>query len=257
MSEPAAPAAPVAKKGLSTGAKVAIGCLVGLMLVVGGCFVVTAFFVKKGVHAVKEFADETQKDPDLAAYKGALLMFKMQPDVEVVSSDAKAKSITVRDKKTGKETTFNLSDIKSGHLSIKSGDDEVNVEGNASPDGKSGSFKITSNKGKMVLGGDGSEIPSWVPIYPGAKTDGYSSLDSAEETSGTFTIHTPDAADRVLAYYENALKRSGYKVEKTTMQSDKATGGNLTATSGNRTINIAVATQEGQSQGLVAYSEKP
>jgi len=253
MSEPSVPPAP--KKGMSTGAKIAIGCGIAVLLGIGGCFVVTGFFVKKGVDTMKDFAETAQKDPDMAAYKLALGAFKLNPEVEVVSSDADAKTITVRNKKDGKEVTFNLADIKAGRLSIESDGETVNFEGNTSPDGKSGSFKVTSDKGSMTIGGE-AEIPDWVPVYPGARTEGHSSIKSGTEASGTFTIHTPDSSDRVVAYYEHELKAAGFEVQKSTLQSSNATGGNVNARLGNRTVNVTVATQEGETQGLVAFTEK-
>ena len=256
MSEPVVPPPPAGpKKGLSTGAKVAIGCLVAVVLCVGGCFVVGGFFVTKGVKSLKSFAETAQKDPDLAAYKAALIAFKLNPDVEIVSSDESAKTITVRDKTDGKEITFNLADIKAGRLSMTSGEDEVKFEGNSAPDGKTGSFKITSNKGTMVLGGD-AQVPDWVPVYPGARTEGQSLVASGGESTGSFSLEIADGADRVLAYYEHALKAKGYTVEKTSLDSTNATGGTLNATSGARTISVTVANQEGQSQGMVQFSEK-
>jgi len=256
MTEPAPPPPP-AKKGLSTGAKIAIGCLVAVCLVAGGCFVVTAFFAKKGVDALRGFAEDVEKDPDSAAYKAALWAFKANPEFDVVASDDAAKTITVREKKTGKEVTFDLADIKSGRLTIESDEGgKVNLDANVAPDGKSGGFAITSDKEKMVLGADAESVPGWIPIYPGGRAESFSSLESNGERSGTFTLHTSDAVDEVLAHFERELRGAGFEVEKSTMESASARGGNLTARSGERTVNITLFTQEGETQGLVAYSEK-
>jgi len=107
----------------------------------------------------------------------------------------------------------------------------------------------------MVLGGD-AQVPDWVPVYPGARTEGQSLLTANGEETGSFVIHTADASDRVLAYYEHAFKSSGYAVEKSSLDSANATGGTLSATSGKRTISVTVANQEGESQGMVQFSEK-
>jgi hypothetical protein len=262
MSQPIVPPPPpldsgvAPKKGLSTGAKVALGCLVALLLVAGGCFVVSAFFVKKGVDAVRGFAQDVESNPDAAAVKALELAMRMNPEVEVVSSDPEAGTLTLREKRTGKVVTFNAEDLKSGRFSFESEGEKVQIDADQGEGGEPGGLRIASGDKTMVFGADAEAIPDWVPRYPGARADSFSTLEAAEETSGTFTIHTADAAADVLAFYERELKSAGFEVEKTTMQSASAEGGNLTAKAGDRSLNIALASQEGETQGLVAFAEK-
>ncbi|HLF57871.1 MAG TPA: hypothetical protein VI942_13610 [Thermoanaerobaculia bacterium] len=251
MTEPAPPPPP-AKKGLSTGAKIAIGCLVAVCLVAGGCFVVTMFVGKK----VVDFAKEAERDPEAAAVKATALMMKMNPDVEVVSSDPEAGTITLREKRTGKVVTFNAEDLKRGKFSFEAEGEKFSIDADASKSGEPGAIRIESGKEKMVLGADVESIPGWIPAYPGGRAESFSSLESNGERSGTFTLHTSDAVDNVLAHFERELRGAGFEVEKSTMNSPTARGGNLTARSGGRTLNITLFTQEGETQGLVAYSEK-
>ena len=75
--------------------------------------------------------------------------------------------------------------------------------------------------------------------------------------SASFTIHTSDSAETVLAYYEEKLKAAGFEVQRTTLETAGAMGGNLAAQSGARTLNVTVATQEGETQGLIAYVDQP
>ncbi len=257
MSDPVVVPPPPGKKGLSTGAKVAIGCLIAVVLCAGGCFVVTAIGLKWAGGKVKDFAERSEKDPDYGAYKLALMAFKANPDYEVVSSDDDAKSITVREKKTGKQVTFTMADIKSGKLSIESEGEKVNVDVDQS--GKDGgAMTISSEKGKLTFGAaDISSLPGWVLVYPGARTDGVSTLESAGEKSGTFTIHTSDSAEQVLAFYAAKLDGAGFKIEKTTVSGSEAAGGSVTGTAGNRSLSVIVSNQEGETQGLVAFTEKP
>jgi len=256
MSEPAVQPAP--KKGMSTGAKIAIGCVIALLLCIGAC---VAFVGVGGMwlkNKVQGMSERYEKDPDAAAYDAALMAFKLNPDLEIVSQDEATKTITVRDKKDGKEVTFNLDDIKAGRLSIESGGEKGNIGVQGGENGQGGSMTVESDKGKMVLGGgDAAALPVWLPAYPGARTDGVSSLESNGEKSGTFTIHTADTVDQVLAFYESRLKSDGFEVNKATLNIPGAVSANLTAKSANRTLNVTVATQEGETQGLVAYSEKP
>jgi hypothetical protein len=240
------------KKGLSPLAWFAIGCGALIVLGLGSCFVMTAIVAKKA----KSFVTDLEQNPDAAAVKAAELAMRLNPEVEVVSSDPKEGTLTVREKATGKEVTFTLEDIKAGKLTIESGGEKVNVDVNATEQG--GSMTVTSDKGTMVIGGgDGSQVPDWVPGYPGAKADSFSNVRSGGENSGTFSIHTQDSAETVIAFYETKLKAAGFEVEKGMLDANGAMGGNLVARSGNRTVNVTVATQEGATQGLIAYTEKP
>lgn len=240
------------KKGLSPLAWFAIGCGALIVLGLGSCFVMTAIVAKKA----KSFVTDLEQNPDAAAVKAAELAMRLNPEVDVVASDPKAGTLTVREKATGKEVTFTIEDIKSGKLTIQSGDEKVNVDVDASE--KGGSMTVTSDQGTMVIGGgDGSQVPDWVPAYPGARADSFSNVRAGDENSGTFSIHTQDSAETVLAYYEAKLKAAGFEVEKGTLETSGALGGNLLARSGSRTVNVTVATQEGATQGLIAYSEKP
>jgi len=261
MSEPLVPPPPppgaaAPRKGLSTGAKIAVGCLVAALLVAGGCFVVTAFFVKKGSDAIKSFAEDAEKNPDAAAVKAVELMMKLNPEVDVVSSDPGKGTITLREKRTGKVVTFHAEDIRNGKVSFESEGEKVAIDADQGKDGQPGGLRVQTSDRSMVFGADAESIPDWVPRYPGGRADAFSTLDGPTETSGTFTIHTADPADDVLAYYEKALQDAGFEVEKSTLQSSTAKGGNLTARAGDRAVNIALASQEGETQGLIAFSEK-
>jgi len=263
MSEPVIPPPPAAgpgaaepKKGLSTAAKVALGCLVALLLVAGGCFVVTAFFVKKGVDAAKTFVADVERDPEAAAVKTIELAMRMNPEVEVVSSDLDAGTITLREKRTGKVVTFYAEELQSGRFSFESEGETVEFDFDEGEEGEPGGLRIATSDRTMVIGGDSEAVPSWVPRYPGGRAESFSTLESGGEISGTFTVHTADPVEEVLAFYVSELEAAGFEVEKTSMETASAVGGNITAKAGARSVNVALAEQEGETQGLVAYAEK-
>lgn len=249
---PAAPGAAAPKKGLSTGAKIAIGCLIALFLLAAGCFVVTAFVGKK----VVDFAKEAEKDPEAAAVKAIELMMRMNPEVDVVSSDPEAGTITLREKRTGKVVTFEADDLRSGRVSFESEGERVEIDADEGEGGEPGALRIASGDRTMVFGAEAEAVPAWVPHYPGARAESFSTVEAGSEVSGTFTIRTSDSVEQVLAFYERTLTDGGFAVEKSTMESASATGGNLTAKADDRSLNIALAWQEGETQGLVAYAEK-
>jgi len=241
---------------MSTGAKVAIGCLIALALVVGGCFVVSAFFLKKGVDAVKGFAEDVEKDPNAAAVKAVELMMKVNPEVDVVSSDPSAGTITLREKRTGKVVTFHAEDLREGRFSFESEGEKVNFDVDESEGDRPGAVSIQSKEGKVVFGADEDAVPDWVPRYPGGSATSFSTVEAKDEISGTFSIRTEDDPVSVLDSFASRLEADGFEVRKTTLESANARGGNLTASSGARTVNVTIAAQEGETQGLVAYSEK-
>lgn len=250
---PPAPGAPAPKKkGLSPLAWFAIGCGGLILLGLGSCFVMTAFVANKA----KNFVEDIEKNPDAAAVKAAEMAMRLNPDVEVVSSDPEAGTLTVRDKASGKEVTFNLEDIKAGRLSIESGDEKIGVDFDATDHG-TGSMTITSDEGTMKFGGgDGSKVPDWVPTFPGARADSFSSLEANGQRSGSFAIRTADSTESVLEFYALKLQAAGFQIERSTFQTNGALAGTIGGSAEGRTVNVTVASQEGETQGLVTYSEK-
>ena len=257
MSEPVVPPPPSdssasPKKGLSTGAKVAIGCLVALLVCMGGCAIVTFWIGKKATNFVKDM----ENNPNAATVKAVEMMMKFNPDVEVVSSDPGKGTITLRDKKTGKVVTFNAVDIQNGKFSFEEDGKSTSVDFSGGEQG--GTMAVESDEGRAVFGaGDAASVPAWVPSYPGARQEGFNSLEANGGREGTFTLHTGDPVDQVASWFESTLKAAGFEVEKSTLDVQGALTANVNAKSGNRGVNVVVSSQEGETQGLVAYSEKP
>jgi hypothetical protein len=241
---PAAPGAPATKKGTSALVWILAGCG-GLIVVLGLIFAGLTYW---GFHKVKGYAELAKKNPALAAAK---LMVAANPNVEIVSEDDNAGTITVRDKKTGEEITMNAEDIKNGRLkfSNKKGE-EVTFEGSGKP-GKEG-FKIESSKGTMTFGGaEGEAPPAWVPTYPGGKTIATSREKTAEGFTGTFSFQTGDPVEAVTTRYETELKAKGFDVNRVSM----ATMVNLTAKGdgGKRTVNVTAMRVNDLTQVTVSY----
>ncbi len=239
-----APGAPAPKKGSSALVWILAGCG-GLIVIIGLIFAGVTYW---GYHKVKGYAEVAKKNPALAAAK---LMVAANPNVEIVSEDDEAGTITIRDKKTGEEITMNAQDIKSGRLkfSNKKGE-EVTFQGSGKP-GQEG-FSIQSKKGSMTFGsGEGVAPPSWVPTYPGAKTIATSREKTENGFTGTYSFQTADPVDVVTAHYEKELKGSGFQVNRVAM-----TGmGNLTAKGddGKHTVNVTVIRVGEATQVTVEY----
>lgn len=254
MSEPISPNTP--KKGMSTLVKVLLGCGVLLVLGVGSCFIVSGYFLKKGVNKLESFAKEMESNPDAAVVRAAEIALRLNPELDVVSSDPLGGTITVREKATGKEITFTLEDIKAGRFTVRSGDEVAHVDVDASAEA-GGQMKVTTDQGTATFGVGAQTAPDWVPTYPGGRSDGLASIEANGEKSGSFTLTTADAPDAVLAFYEEKLKAAGFEVQRASLSVDGAPSGTLSATAEKRVLSITAAAQDGSTQALVTYNEKP
>lgn len=158
---------PRPKKGMSGLAIAGIGR--GGLIVIGliGVFMLLG----KACTGLKEYAEEAQKNPAKAA---AMLVTKFNPDIEVVSTNDTAGEITIRDKKTGKETTLSFEDIANGKFSMTDGDGKtISVDGSqAAKDGTVRDSRAQWRNGdQRHRCQHGGRCP-WpgVPQYPGLKT---------------------------------------------------------------------------------------
>jgi hypothetical protein len=73
------------------------------------------------------------------------------------------------------------------------------------------------------------KLPAWLPAYSGAKPEGFST-EGTSGSAGGFGFKTSDSAGKVAAFYDDELKKAGFKVEVTT----HASGAILNAESGTR-----------------------
>jgi len=244
-------APPPPKQGMGPLAWIGIGC--GVIIVIGliGLGVV-GFFVKKKV-------DQYKENPTMAA---AADIVRLNPDLELVSSDPKAGSITVKDKKSGEVTTFKAEDVANGKFSVTTKDGTTSIDASAAKDGKGATFKVTDEKGQEQVSTFGAttpqSLPSWVPAYPGGTVQGTFDTTGPQGRSAAFGMSTTDATGKVLDWYEAQLKAAGLKVEKSTYNANGQTGGVVTAKSDDekRTVNIMVGSAEGKTQATVTFEDK-
>jgi hypothetical protein len=243
---PAQPAAgaPAPKKGTSPLVWILAGCG-GLIVIVGIIFAGLTYW---GYHKAKGYVESAKKNPAVAAAK---LAVAFNPDLEIVSEDDEAGTLTIRNKKTGEEITMNAEDIKQGRLKFKNEKgEEVTFEGSGK-EGKEG-FKVKTKKGTMTFGhAEGEAPPPWVPTYPGAKIMASSKEKTDEGLKGTYSFQTADSTGDVLKHYESELKRGGFEVERT----DMGGIGNLSAkrAGGERKVNITAIPLDKLTQVTVAY----
>jgi hypothetical protein len=90
----------------------------------------------------------------------------------------------------------------------------------------------------------------WIPIYPGGTVVGTASTKQDRATESTLNFGTKDQADRVLSFYEAALKKGVFRFD-TVAKSDNGGTVRSMAHQGKTTVVVTIhATGEG-SQGEI------
>jgi hypothetical protein len=247
---PATPVPPAQKK-TSPLVWVLVGCG-GIVLLAAVIMLVAGVFVAKKVGS---YAKEAEKNPAMAAAK---MIVAMNPDLETVSTDESAGTITIRNKKTGEVITVDLDDIKKGKLRFKNEKGET-AEISASGEGESGKIEIKSDKGSMSFGsGAETQAPAWVPAYPGVQPQGMYSTKGPGGTSAAYAFDTKDSPATVMRYYEEKLKEAGFEVTSSTFKKGAELAGGLVnaeAKAEKREIHVSVSAQGEGTKVAVNFTE--
>jgi hypothetical protein len=240
-----------AKKGLPVWAWIGIGCgalivLVLIVVTIGGVLV---------ANKVKDVAADFEKNPAMAT---ARMIVKLNPELEEVSTDEEEGTITVRNTKTGEETTVNFEDIEDGKFSFKTGDREITVDATGLED--TGSIKVTDDEGAVVFStGETSaeDIPPWVPVYPGTEPTSRHTMRNDENLTGGFEVVTTDRVAVVLEFYRTTLEGAGYKISVNTFSQDDSEGGMVNGRheSEQRSVVVILNSEEGSTKVVVSYNQ--
>lgn len=239
------------KKGLSTGAKVAIGCgavvvlgVIALMLVLGW-----------GVSKAKDLAEKYEGNPAGAA---AEMVVRAHPDLDFISSDPDAGTVTFKNKRTGEEATMSFEDISEGRFSITTDEGEFSID--ASDAGEGGGITFTGPDGETRIGASASleGVPDWAPVYPGATgTQGTYTTQTDDGVSGMVNQTTGDSVQQVVEHYEAWFTDNGWTVSnKTSYSSGDAVFGGVTGELDGRTVNIGATAQGGETSVSINYNGK-
>jgi hypothetical protein len=224
--------------------------IIAIVLVVGGLFM-----AKK----VKDVAGDLDFDenPGLAA---ARLVVRLNPELEEVSVDEDAGTITVRSTKTGEEVTVDFEDIQEGKISWTTDEGEVTID--ASDAGEDGSVSVTSDDKtwKLTTGVETTgDIPDWVPIYPGTEPENSHVVAADDGLTGGFQLQTTDPVDAVVETYRSRLEEIGFEV-----QANKFSGGgdeqagmvNGSDEASRRGVTVMVRGKAGETSISVSFSEE-
>lgn len=240
---------PAPKKGMGPLAWVGIGC--GVLVIIG---VIGMFAVG---YMAKRQLDKFEDNPAMAA---ATIAIRLNPELELIESDAEKNTLTVKNKTTGEVVTVNAEDIKDGKITFTTKDGTTTFNGDGGEDG--GTMTVTNEKGEtstFVGGGDAPKnLPNWVPAYPGGTTSGSFDATSNNERTAAFAVTTSDSVDDVIAFYEGKLQEAGLEVQKSTYDSNGQKGGSVTGTSSDqkRTVSVIIGTDDKGTQATVTFSDK-
>ena len=242
-----------ANKGLPVWAWIGIGCG-ALMILVLVVVMVGGFFVAR---KVKDVAADFEENPARTIARGIIVA---TPELEEVSADDEAGTITFRNTKTGDIITMNYDEIKEGKLSFASDEGEITVDASGLQD--SGTINVTDDEGGVIFsaGGDVSDdVEPWVPIYPGCEPTNRHSMRTEHEHTGGFDLETPASVKKALEYYRAALSDDGYEVSVNTFTQENSEGGMVNGSHGEKGRSVvAIFSSEGggPTKIVIQYSQR-
>lgn len=214
--------------------------LVWVLVIVLGLFVLGGLAVVGTGMFVFHKVRQAGLDPDLIRNRPGLAIAKMiaaaNPDVEVLHTDDGAGTITVRDRKTGKVTTMSFDDARNGKFSITAQDEN----------GKTAT---------MEFGGSASNLPAWIPAYPGSVPHINMAGRANDGDAGNFSFTTSDSPSQVMQYYEDKAKAMGMQVTRV-VTSEKGGMINGSDEGNRRTLNVIVGADSGSTGVTVTYGSK-
>lgn len=261
---PPVPGTAPAKKGLPPLAWVGIGCGCLSVAAVAIFFVMTFLVVQKGKEMVEEatggtsleeFAKGLEEDP---ARTLAEMAVRTNPELDLLETDDEAGTITFRNNKTGEETTLNFEDIAEGRFSMTTDEGNFSID---VVDGAEGGVTFKGPEGELRFGGGGdlSDVPDWVPRYPGATdVQGTMHSSSADGIMGAFTGKSSDDAQSVVDHFKKVFTDEGYEIgpESMTRTGDGAFGVITGTLDDGRSINVMVIENADGSQVTINYNHK-
>lgn len=267
------PVAPPAKSGIGKVILWIVGIFAGLFVLAIVGVTVVGFVIAHKVKQAGLDPDLMKKNPVLAVAK---LSVAMNPDQEMLSSDDSSGTIVVRDKKTGEvlkmkvdpdSKTMTITDEKGKTVTMRLDPsnnrlvvtDDKGKTATITADTQAGNLDIKGPEGEYKLGANADKAPSWLPIYPGVTPTNMFSGSSNGEQTGTYGFVTKDAPDKVLAYYDSALKNAGFKTNNTT----STTNGKIlamvagTTDDDKRKVLVTIGGEDDGTKVGVTFTSKP
>jgi hypothetical protein len=246
---PPPPGTPVPeKKKMGPLAWILIGCL-GLFVVGGILFAALGYFAfNKAKDVVGEFAENPVRESVEA-------MVRLNPDLELVSTDDQAQTMTIRNTSTGEVATFDWSDIQNGEFRWEADGEQYTVDTSEAAEGR---LEVRDESGQGVFALGSGEVPDWFPEYPGAiEVNVLVSATQDGQDSTIWTFQSSDKVADVLGFYEQRLGADGWEVSKTESSAGGIDQGSVDAKQeqGARSVNLVASTTDANvTQVMVTYT---
>ena len=96
----------------------------------------------------------------------------------------------------------------------------------------------------------------WMPVYPGATIASTASTPRDAATESTLTFESTDQADRVLSFYQAAMKKGVFRFE--TVKKDTEGGGTVRSVvhDGKTTVVVTIRAAGNSTQGEIRTVDK-
>ncbi len=150
--------------------------------------------------------------------------------------------------KDGDKTTISMSGDDGKKVSITTTDKNGSSDGTVSVKTTNGSFAASGGEKAE------SKLPSFMPIYPGAKVTGSFSSGNDKQKITMTTIETADAANKPVDFYKPKLTGAGYKITSN-MDISAGQGGEnvhgLVAENGSETISVMATEKDSKTTIIV------
>ena len=179
------------------------------------------------------------------------------PDIELLEASDDDGIVRFRNTETGEEFEFSYEDIEEGRFTFTADGETASIDFDGSQEEGSGSVTITSDEGTTTFtaSSERGDYPDWVPVYPGAATQGNYTTETPEARAGAYSFEVEEEVDVVLDFYANAFEAAGLEIKsRTTMP----TGAMLAAETpdGARNATLSLSGEGGVVKGAVNFVEK-
>ena len=226
-----------------------IGCLIAVLLLIIGVLFAVNWVWKKAKGAMESAGlsiEEFQTNPERAAAK---VVLAVNPDIELVSEDQAAGTMTIKVKSSGETMSISYKDLAEGRIVFRNGKGEqVVIDGKR----KDGTVVMTNDEGTTVIGGEGEVMkpPSWVPMHPSMTLmTGGMKNETETEAKGTCLAESTESVDALKKYYETQQKlmSSGSSSSTSNSKSTTTTGESalITLSSDGKTLTVMLSKSEG------------
>jgi len=114
---------------------------------------------------------------------------------------------------------------------------------------RTASQQLTDAERSMAVGS------VWIPIYPGGTIEGTGSTKQDSGTESTLTFGTKDQADRVLAFYQAALKEGVFRFNTVTKTVEGGTVRSM-AHKGKTTVVVTIRATGAGTRGEIRTTDR-